>query len=90
MLHFLRVCLRQMGLDVAFSVTLYCAGVYLLQLNQTPSNVSGMFHFLMFAFLQIFLKQRKGSSGGSRNSTGPSQQKPADLTPLSNHTLYIT
>lgn len=77
----------QMNWDVAFRVILYI----LLRLNHTHYNVKGMFQFLMFAFLEIFLKQRKTTlESRLQKFHQPSQQKAIDLMPLSNHNLYIT
>lgn len=54
-------------------------------------NVNGMFQFLMFAFLEIFLKQRKTAlESRLQKFLWPSQQKAVDLMPLSDHNLYIT
>lgn len=65
--------------------------VHLLQLNHTLHNVKGMFQFLMFTFLEIFLKQRKTTLESSfQRFHWPSQQNAIDLMPLNDHNLYIT
>lgn len=65
--------------------------VHMLLLHHTHLHVKGIFQFLMFAFSEIFLKQRKTAlESRFQKFHWPSQQKAVDLMALSNHSLYIT